>query len=214
MVTQWEPTAPTAAPRSPLFGPCLLWPNGRPSQQLLSSCYNSVRFARLLQLGVLSNWLARRQHWGRSRISMIAMFQLWIVSLSLTALQSSYRLLSIRSMSPVPCALSLMKHWVICGLLLYRRHSTCLGMLHLHEICREFLIFKFVVDQRLYLKKLQCQFVSFCVSFFLQSYLITKNTDTSIVQKLFSLTCRHSVFLHSGYLLFCLMIYCMSIISV
>jgi len=25
----------------PLFGPCLLWPNGRPSQQLLSSClYN------------------------------------------------------------------------------------------------------------------------------------------------------------------------------
>jgi len=24
---------------SPLFGPCLLWPNGRPSQQLLSSCF-------------------------------------------------------------------------------------------------------------------------------------------------------------------------------
>jgi len=24
---------------SPLFGPCLLWPNGRPSQELLSSCY-------------------------------------------------------------------------------------------------------------------------------------------------------------------------------
>jgi len=24
---------------SPLFGRCLLWPNGRPSQQLLSSCY-------------------------------------------------------------------------------------------------------------------------------------------------------------------------------
>jgi len=23
----------------PLFGPCLLWPNGRPSQQLLSSCF-------------------------------------------------------------------------------------------------------------------------------------------------------------------------------
>jgi len=23
---------------APLFGPCLLWPNGRPSQQLLSSC--------------------------------------------------------------------------------------------------------------------------------------------------------------------------------
>jgi len=24
----------------PLFGPCLLWPNGRPPQQLLSSCTN------------------------------------------------------------------------------------------------------------------------------------------------------------------------------
>jgi len=28
--------SPTAAP--PTFGPCLLWPNSRPSQQLLSSC--------------------------------------------------------------------------------------------------------------------------------------------------------------------------------
>jgi len=25
----------------PLFGPCLSWPNGRPPQQLLSSCYLS-----------------------------------------------------------------------------------------------------------------------------------------------------------------------------
>ena len=23
----------------PIFGPCLLWPNGRPSRQLLGSCY-------------------------------------------------------------------------------------------------------------------------------------------------------------------------------
>jgi len=37
---------------SPLFGPALLWPNGRPSQQLLSSCifchltdsYNTVQY--------------------------------------------------------------------------------------------------------------------------------------------------------------------------
>ena len=29
---------PTAAP--PHFGPCLLWPNGRSSQQLLNSCIN------------------------------------------------------------------------------------------------------------------------------------------------------------------------------
>jgi len=25
----------------PIFGPCLLWPNGQPSQQLLSSCFVS-----------------------------------------------------------------------------------------------------------------------------------------------------------------------------
>jgi len=31
--------APHSSP-SPLFGPCLFWPNGRPSQQLLSSCYS------------------------------------------------------------------------------------------------------------------------------------------------------------------------------
>jgi len=29
-------------PRPPLFGPCLLWSNGRLSQQLLSSCYLNV----------------------------------------------------------------------------------------------------------------------------------------------------------------------------
>jgi len=28
--------------RPPVFGSCLLWPNGRPSQLLLSSCYNLV----------------------------------------------------------------------------------------------------------------------------------------------------------------------------
>jgi len=40
IVLYGDPAPPTergtAAP--PLFGPCLLWPNGCPSQQLLSSC--------------------------------------------------------------------------------------------------------------------------------------------------------------------------------
>ena len=31
-------TQPSHSSPSPLFGPCLLWPNGRSSQQLLSSC--------------------------------------------------------------------------------------------------------------------------------------------------------------------------------
>jgi len=36
---RWGP-APPASERGtpPIFGPCLLWPNGRPSQPLLSSC--------------------------------------------------------------------------------------------------------------------------------------------------------------------------------
>jgi len=34
------PRAPHSSP-SPLFGSCLLWPNGRPSQLLLSSCMSA-----------------------------------------------------------------------------------------------------------------------------------------------------------------------------
>jgi len=36
----WGPSSPprNGAQQPPLFGPCLLWPNGRPSRQLLSSC--------------------------------------------------------------------------------------------------------------------------------------------------------------------------------
>ena len=32
------------AARPPLFGPCLLWPNGRPLQQLLSSCMGFLNY--------------------------------------------------------------------------------------------------------------------------------------------------------------------------
>ena len=38
MGTQWGPSPPQQF--LPTFGPYLLWPNGRPSQQLLSSCGN------------------------------------------------------------------------------------------------------------------------------------------------------------------------------
>ena len=38
-IVTWVPSSPTErGTASPLFGPCLMWPNGRPSQQLLSSC--------------------------------------------------------------------------------------------------------------------------------------------------------------------------------
>jgi len=44
-----------------LFGPCLLWPNGRPSQQLLSSCYHMTRWAPV--------WLACFQTIRNCRLS-------------------------------------------------------------------------------------------------------------------------------------------------
>jgi len=31
------------AQQPPLFGPCLLWPNGRPSQLLLSACMTIIQ---------------------------------------------------------------------------------------------------------------------------------------------------------------------------
>jgi len=35
-----DPVAPKRG-TAPIFGPCLLWPNGRPSQLLLSTCSSS-----------------------------------------------------------------------------------------------------------------------------------------------------------------------------
>ena len=40
IVLDGDPARPTKeAQQPPLFGPCLLWPNNRPSQQLLSFCF-------------------------------------------------------------------------------------------------------------------------------------------------------------------------------
>jgi len=38
---RWGPSPPQQS--LPTFGPCLLWPNGRPSRQLLSCCYCGQR---------------------------------------------------------------------------------------------------------------------------------------------------------------------------
>jgi len=40
-VVRWGPAPPLKGTRPPIFGPCLLWPNGRLSQLLLSSCLHS-----------------------------------------------------------------------------------------------------------------------------------------------------------------------------
>jgi len=50
---QWRLSSPQQP--LPTFGPCLLWPNGRPSQQLLNSCYRlqaTIALCGLLACGV------------------------------------------------------------------------------------------------------------------------------------------------------------------
>jgi len=42
------PKKKQGAQQAPLFCPCLLWPNGRPSQQLLNSCFAKLIMALLI----------------------------------------------------------------------------------------------------------------------------------------------------------------------
>jgi len=44
IVLDGDPAPPKGAQHLDLFGPCLLWPNGRPSQLLLSTCYDIYLF--------------------------------------------------------------------------------------------------------------------------------------------------------------------------
>jgi len=47
VVLDRDPAAPTEmGTTAPTFGPCVLWSNGRPSQQLLSSCQTSAHLAK------------------------------------------------------------------------------------------------------------------------------------------------------------------------
>ena len=49
----WRPSSPFQKGHSlPIFGPCLLWPNARPSHLLLSTCklYNVATFVTLVSL--------------------------------------------------------------------------------------------------------------------------------------------------------------------
>jgi len=39
IVLHGDPALPPKGEQPPNFGPCLLWPNGRPSQLLLRTCY-------------------------------------------------------------------------------------------------------------------------------------------------------------------------------
>jgi len=39
---RWGPSSPKKGAQPPIFSPRLLWPNGRPSQLLLSTCFSVV----------------------------------------------------------------------------------------------------------------------------------------------------------------------------
>jgi len=43
IVLDGDPAPQRGTAPAPIFGPCLLWPNGRPSQLLLSTCSNLRR---------------------------------------------------------------------------------------------------------------------------------------------------------------------------
>jgi len=43
IVLDGDPAPPQKGAQPPIFGPCLLWPNSRPSQLLLSSCWLTLR---------------------------------------------------------------------------------------------------------------------------------------------------------------------------
>ena len=49
----WDPSPSPKGTQLPIFGPCLLWPNGRPSQLLLSTCSVITGFQLLL---LYNNW--------------------------------------------------------------------------------------------------------------------------------------------------------------
>ena len=49
--------APQKAAQPPIFGSCLLWPNGRPSQVLLSSCCNVEGQSALVSPTPCPGWL-------------------------------------------------------------------------------------------------------------------------------------------------------------
>ena len=53
-VLDGDPAPPKGAQQPPLFGPCLLWPNGRPSQLQLSCCW--FRHTHRPTGPVLANW--------------------------------------------------------------------------------------------------------------------------------------------------------------
>jgi len=50
IVLHGDPAPPPKRDTAPIFGPCLLWPNGRPSRLLLNTCINMTPAQKILCL--------------------------------------------------------------------------------------------------------------------------------------------------------------------
>jgi len=55
IVLDGDPAPPKRDTAAPLLGACLLWPNGRPSQQLLSSCLYLILDSTRVQMNALGH---------------------------------------------------------------------------------------------------------------------------------------------------------------
>jgi len=53
IVLDGEPASPSKATQPPIFGPCPLWPNGRPSQLLLSPCCILIVYKHIIIVVVI-----------------------------------------------------------------------------------------------------------------------------------------------------------------
>ena len=59
IVLDGDPVLPDGS-QPPIFGPCLLWPNGRPSQPLLSTCWHRCSLTRSVGLVTVHGCLGDR----------------------------------------------------------------------------------------------------------------------------------------------------------
>ena len=80
MGTQWGPGPPQQL--LPTFGPCLLWPNGYPSQQLLSSCFYWLDALPATQPTVSST---------EGKFNSLVVHLLWLMTVTSEATQHSMK---------------------------------------------------------------------------------------------------------------------------
>jgi len=56
IMLDWDPASSPKGAQPPIFGPCLLWRNGRPSQLLLSTCF--LELHKLYVAGIRRKYIA------------------------------------------------------------------------------------------------------------------------------------------------------------